>query len=131
MLCLGPIGSRGFFFYYNIFFHFIQVWIAYGGTDRVPVGTERRDFIFPNRSGRIWVFGRIRSHIEATFASKILPYGGIRSESRAGSSLSGPLSFGNPNKCSSWPHFARKMLKTLDKPKNVPETLVCGTLKKK
>ena len=129
MLCLGPIGSQGFFFYYNIFFHFIQVWIAYGGTDRVPVGAGRTDFIFSNRSGRIWVFGRTRSHIEATFASKILPYRGIRSESRAVSSLSGPLSFGNLNKCSSWPHFARKMLKTLDKLKNVPETLVCGTLK--
>ena len=46
--------------------------------------------------------------------------GVYRSEIRAGTSHPGPLSFGNPNGCSSRPHFRRKMLKSLDKSKFVP-----------
>ena len=75
-------------------------------------------------------FREIQVAYRGHFCQQNFAIWGIRSESRAVSSLSGPLSFGNPNKCSSWPHFAKKILKTLDKLKNVPKTLVCGTLKK-
>ena len=98
-----------------------------------PIGFIQIDRPYADRSvpDRVSLYGKIKAIWRVARSSKKFAYGVYRSENRAASSLGGPLSFGNPNGCSSRPHFTKKMLKTLDKPENVLETLVCGTLKKK
>ena len=74
--------------------------------------------------GKIWCIWRVARSREK------IAYGVYRAGIRASTVVPGPLSFGNANGCSGRPHFAKKMLKSLAKSKNVPGTLVCGTPKK-
>ena len=64
-------------------------------------------------------------------SSRNFAYGVYRSENRASTGVLGPSSFGNPNGCSPRPHFEKIILKSLDKSKFLPGTLVCGRLKKR